>query len=411
MQKKALPADQYAMIQEEELAEMSAMEIAALAERAGYFADSAMSASDITDDEVEFLGFDAAALGVHFRVGGSALANDDTDGKNLVAGLEEKWWGPVGKWVDKTVVKPVVKVAEAVVDWVGDAIKAAGNFIAGAWNSFKSGLAALGKSLLKAACWAVEAFLSKVVANVVKYALKATAWVVWAGTTFVSKAYEWFTSAFSIQKARYTGSLREALKLNFGLIELTIRIGGKDYMLRITLDPKEWFKMIWEFAKKVWTLLFPSEKGMPEDLDASSDIYAKKCEISQTFCRRHPIYGKTFTDTDNARSSQSETACRKRAKDWHDYCGNEPKDSTTVNYKAAATTVSSFYPPRCWLNLSKCYTGKISAGGRSVMGKWDLESCFKVAVDDFTTCGNRQGEWVDVEFNDGTSSTSKRFGN
>jgi hypothetical protein len=413
MQKKALPAEEFALIQEEEdLPEMTAEEIQDLATRAGYYADEDMSATDITDDEIEYLGgFDARAFGVRFRVGtGSALANSEfSDDAEAMLAIEQGWWGPVGKWVKKTVVEPVVKVVKVVVDWVGDAIKAAVKFITNVWNQFVKGLKAIGKALLKAACWIAEKFLSEVVANVVKYALKGTAWIVWAGITFAAKAYEWFTSVFSIQKAQYEGSLKQMLKLNFGTITLTVRVGGTDYVLRISLDPKEWIKMLWAFAKKVWSLLFPSEKGMPEDVTPNSDVFAKRCEISQPFCRRHPQYAGTRTDTDNARSSQSESACRKRARDWHSWCGNEASTGTTVNYYAAASKTVAFYPPRCWVNLSTCYTNKISSGGRSVWSKWDLESCFKVAKTYYETCGNRKHEWIDVEFNDGMSSTAKRF--
>ena len=51
---------------------MSAAELRELAARAGYYDEHADLS--ITDDEVDFLGFDAKAFGVRFRVGGSALA-------------------------------------------------------------------------------------------------------------------------------------------------------------------------------------------------------------------------------------------------------------------------------------------------------------------------------------------------
>ena len=40
---------------------------------------------------------------------------------------------------------------------------------------------------------------------------------------------------------------------------------------------------------------------------------------------------------------------------------------------------------------------------------WSKPLTTPVAPPSLQTCGNRQHEWIDVEFNDGMSSTAKRF--
>jgi hypothetical protein len=306
----------------------------------------------------------------------------------------------------------VVKAAKKVFDWVGDAISKAKSFITRQWNAFKKTMVSVGHAIASAGCSIAEAFLTSVVANVVKYVLKATSYIVYEGGKFISKALKWVTNGFWVDKAVYSGSIKEMLKLNFGSLELDVKFKGDLYRFTVHFDLKEWGKMLWSFAKKLWRLLYPEDKPMPAKVDDNSEVFQSKCMIQMPTCRRDWNRVGTFTDTQNARTRASPSACKVRAREWHDWCQNTNQDQTVVVYSAqgGAAKIVNFWPPQCTLTVSTCFTKKKSTGQHKIFGAWDVEACFRKSVDFYEECGNRANEWINADFHTGSSRTSRKFG-
>lgn len=99
-------------------------------------------------------------------------------------------------------------------------------------------------AIAKAACKALQWTLDKVIATVVSTIAKAGVAAVMVAGKMVAKGLELLAKAIDVRRIYYAGSLAQAVKGNFGLLELDISILQKKYEFSITLDVNKIFKAI-----------------------------------------------------------------------------------------------------------------------------------------------------------------------
>merc|ERR1712070_685182 len=166
-----------------------------------------------------------------------------------------------GKWIKaaaksfKDAVSKAWNAAKAFAAKAVSAMKSAWNAVKNAVKSALNAVAEWAKKLATAVLWALckglQWALDKVVAAAFSALAKAAVGAICFAGRMVAKALMALGSLFNLRRIAYAGSLKQAVKGNFGKLEFEIWIFGKKFELKITLDLGALWRAITNMLKGV----------------------------------------------------------------------------------------------------------------------------------------------------------------